>query len=200
MKMNFMEKLFIRSPLRVYVLRKSEAPRLLSTLSLAKGSVCLEVGCGSGAGTLLINKYLDPERVVGVDLDPDMVAKARRYLSHPPGWAKDIRRDNIEIICEDAGHLSFPGGYFDAIFHFAVLDHIPEWASVISEAHRVLKPGGTYAFEEFLLAPGFKGRWGHVSFAARDIIAALEKSEFIIESFETTNRLPRCFVRAKKKG
>lgn len=200
MKMNFMEKLFIRSPLRVYVLRKSEAPRLLSNLSLAKSSVCLEVGCGLGAGTLLINKYLDPERVVGVDLDPDMVAKARRYLSHPPGWAKDIRRDNIEIICEDASHLSFTGGYFDAVFHFAVLDHIPEWESVISEVHRVLKPGGTYAFEEFLLAPGFKGRWGHVSFAAWDITTALEKSGFIIESFETTKRLPRCFGRAKKKG
>jgi ubiquinone/menaquinone biosynthesis C-methylase UbiE len=200
MKMNRLEKLFIRSPLRVFVLRKFEAPRVLTNLNLASGGVCLEVGCGIGAGALLINQYLKPERVIGVDLDPDMVASARRYLSHSPGWAKGIRRDNIEIVCEDASHLSFPTGHFDAAFHFAVLDHIPEWAEVIAETYRVLKPGGAYAFEEFLLSPGFQGRWGHVSFAERDIRAALEKSGFAIESFETARRLPRCFVRAKKKG
>jgi len=200
MKMNRWEKFFIRSWLRVYILRKAEVPKVLTNLGLAKGGVYLEVGCGVGAGTLLINQYLDPECIVGVDLDPDMIASARRYLGHPPGWAKGIRRDNIELLGEDASRLSFPDGYFDAAFHFAVLDHIPEWREVIAETHRVLKPGGIYAFEEFLLSPGFQGRWGHVSFAERDMREALAETGFAIERFETTKRLPRCLVRAKKKG
>lgn len=200
MEMNRLEKLFIRSPLRVYFLRKSEAPCVLSNLGLAAGSVCLEVGCGLGAGTLLINRYLDCQRVIGVDIDHKMITSARRYLSHPPGWASGIRRDNIELVCEDASRMSFPDDYFDAAFQFTVLDHIPDWAGVISEVHRVLKPGGLYSFNEFLLPRSFEGRWGHVVFARREIEVALENSGFTLQSFENTKRLPRIFVRAKKKG
>jgi ubiquinone/menaquinone biosynthesis C-methylase UbiE len=198
--MNRLEKLFIRSPLRVYFLRKSEAVLVLSHLGLPPGSVCLEVGCGVGVGTLLINRYLNCRRVIGVDIDPEMIASARRYLSRPPGWAKGTRRDNIDLICEDASRLSFFDGYFDAAFHFAVLDHIKDWEGVISEVYRVLKPGGVYSFEEFLLSPAGNGRWGHVSIAEREIRRVLEKCGFLIQSFEMTKRLPRCFVRATKKG
>ena len=200
MKMNRLEKLFIHSPLRLYFLRKSEVPLVLSNLDLAADSVCLEVGCGAGAGTLLINRYLDCRRVIGVDIDPEMITRSRRYLNHPPGWARGIRNNNIEFICEDAASLSFPDNSFDGVFHFAVLDHIPEWAEVVSEVSRVLKIGGVYSFEEYLLTPSSNGQWGHVSIAERELKMALENSGFVVQSFQMMKRLPRCFVRAVKKG
>lgn len=196
MRMHRWEKILIRSPLRVYFLRKWEAPSVLSHLGLAAASVCLEIGCGIGAGTLLINRYLDCQRVIGVDIDPEMITRANRYLNQPPGWASGIRRDNIEFICQDAARLSFPDNCFDGVFHFAVLDHIAAWAEVIPEVARVLKVGGIYSFEEFLLSPAGNGRWGHVSIAERELKDALSDSGFAIQSFEMMRRLPRCLVRA----
>ncbi len=146
MKMTRIEKFFIRSALRVYFQRRFEAPRVLSNLNIGEGSVCLEIGCGHGAGALLINQYIDCKHIVGVDIDPDMIEAAKRYISRPPRWAKKVRTDNIEFICQDATKLSFPDGYFDAAFLFAALDHITEWRKVISEVFRVLKMGGIFSF------------------------------------------------------
>ncbi len=78
MKMTGIEKFLVRSALRVYFQRKFEAPRVLSHLNIGEESVCLEIGCGHGAGALLINQYIGCKRLVGVDIDPDMIRAAKR--------------------------------------------------------------------------------------------------------------------------
>lgn len=198
MKMTGIEKFFVRSPLRVYLQRKLEAPRVLSNLNLGNRNVCLEIGCGHGAGALLINQYIDCKRVVGVDIDPDMTKAAKRYISRPPRWAKNIRTDNIEFLCEDATKLSFPDCYFDAAFLFGVLDHIKEWRKVISEVFRVVKAGGIFSFEDFLLGESSRNRYGHISIGEAELKDALASSGFSIQSFEVSKLLPRCLVRAVK--
>ena len=198
MEMSRIEKLFIRSPLRVYLLRKFEAPAVLSNLSLRDGGTCLEIGCGSGAGTLLINQYLNCQRVVGVDIDPDMVEAAKRYISHPPKWARQIRTDNIEFSCQNAANLSFPDGYFDAAFIFGVLDHVKDWSAVITEVFRVLKVSGIFSFEEFLLSTSAQNRLGHVSIKEMELRDVLSSTGFSIESFQMMKYIPRCLVRAVK--
>ena len=142
MKMLGIEKFFIRSALGVYFQRKFEAPRVLSGLNIGEGSVCLEIGCGHGAGALLINHHINCKRVIGVDIDSNMIEAVKKYILRPPRWARNIRADNIEFICQDTAELLFPDGYFDAAFLFAVLDHIEEWRQVVSEVFRVLKMGG----------------------------------------------------------
>jgi len=77
MKLTAVEKLLIRSPLRAYMLQRLEAPRVLSHLDIGERSVCLDIGCGSGMGALLINQYLDCEKVVGIDVDPDYGHRSR---------------------------------------------------------------------------------------------------------------------------
>ena len=139
MKMTGLEKSLVRSALRVYFQRKFEARKVLDNLELCPESVCLEIGCGHGAGALLINQYLDCKLIVGVDIDPDMIQAAAKYISHRPRWARNIRTDNIELVCQDAAELSFPDRCFDAVFLFGVLDHITEWPKVIPESFRVLK-------------------------------------------------------------
>jgi len=198
MKMTGIEKFFVRSALRVYFQRKFEASRVLSNLDLGDGSVCLEIGCGHGAGALLINQYIGCTRIVGADIDPDMIEAAKRYIFRPPRWAKNIRTDNIEFICQDAAELSFPDGCFDAAFLFGVLDHIQDWRQVIAEVFRVLKVGGIFSFEEFLLGRSSNGRYGHVAIGEAELKNALERAGYSIQSFEVMKRLPRCFVRAVK--
>jgi len=198
--MTRIEKLFVRSTLRVYFQRKFEAPRVLYNLNLGQGSICLEIGCGHGAGALLINQYIGCKRIVGVDIDPDMIEAAKRYISRPPRWARNIRTDNIEFICQDAADLSSPDCYFDAAFLFGVLDHIKEWRQVIAEVFRVLRVGGIFSFEDFLLGESSHSRYGHVPIREAELKDALESSGFSIQSFEMTKRLPRCLVRAVRSN
>ncbi len=200
MKMTGFEKVFILSPLRVFLKRKYEAARVLSNLGISEGGVCLEIGSGQGAGALLINQYLKCRRVAGVDIDPDMIEAARKYIAHPPRWARNIRTDNIEFVNSDAVKLPFENAYFDAVVHFAVLDHIAEWRKVISEIYRVLKPGGICSFDDFLLPASPVNRlFGHISIKEAELKEALKNTGFTIRSFER-GRLHICFVRAVKEG
>ena len=210
MKLTAGEKLLIRSPLRAYMLQRLEAPRVLSDLGISERSVCLDIGCGSGIGALLINQYLDCEKVVGIDVDPDMVTAAKECILHPPKWARNTRTDNIEFLCEDATRSAFPDCRFDAFFLFGVLHHMREWRKVISEVHRMLKVGGVFSFsEETLLSdslfrlgkPGLCAAYelfGGTPISEGELKATLEGSGFSIQRFE--KRLSMCFVRATKEG
>lgn len=51
-----------------------------------------------------------------------------------------------ELYDADATDLPFKDGYFDCVYSFGVLHHIPEIETCVSEIHRVLKPGGMFLF------------------------------------------------------
>jgi SAM-dependent methyltransferase len=150
--------------------------------------------------------------VVGIDIDPDMVATAQQYLSHPPKWAQSIRTDNLEFFCEDATRLTFPDCYFDAVFLFGVLHHIEGWEKAISEVYRTLKVGGVFSFVEETLLPDFSSPSGRLGFyvaksyklvgavpiSEGELKTVLEKNGSFIQRFEKL--LSLCFVRATKDG
>ncbi len=196
--MSSLEKLFIRSAPRIFILRKFEADRVLKGLDIPLDSICLEIGCGLGAGALLINHYYDCRQVIGVDIDPDMIESAKKYIYRPPRWAGKIKSHNIDFECQDAAEMSFPDAYFDAVFLFGVLDHIKDWRRVIKEVFRVLKTGGVFSFEEFLLGKSAEKWFGHVSIDKQEMTEALTEAGFEIRSFEMGKLISRCFVRAKK--
>jgi ubiquinone/menaquinone biosynthesis C-methylase UbiE len=198
MEMSFFEKIFIRSWFRVYMLRKYEAPRVLGGLNLPAQATCLEVGCGRGAGTLLIRQYTGCKRIVGLDIDPAMIGAARKYVAKPPRWARDVNTENIEFVCHDATILPFPDESFEAAFVFDTLVHIREWRQVIAEVYRVLKPGSVFSFEDVLASPSGKSRFGHIQIADTELGHVLEESGFTIRSFEKGGRLSMVYVRAVK--
>jgi len=200
MRMTSLEKFLISSPLRIYIQRKFEAPDVLSALNVEQGSTVLEIGCGHGAGTLMVNQYLDCKRVVGIDIDPDMIKAARKYIMNPPRWARGIKTGNIELSYQDARFLAFFDDCFEAVLVFGVFEHIIEWKRVIPEVYRVLKTGGIFSFEEFLLGESGNNRFGHVTFSEGELEDALVSSGFSIRSFEIKKRIPRCLVRAVKNS
>jgi len=107
--------------------------RALYTTALGLLDAChqrvLDVGCGTG---LLSAKLAATGRqVVGVDLSPAMLNRARRR--NQPGL-RFFRADAEELPCAD--------GEFDAVVNLVSFHHYPNPARAAAEFRRVLRPGG----------------------------------------------------------
>lgn len=99
-----------------------------------KSKTVLEVGCGSGLGAKIILKYFSPQKIIATDLDPRLIAIAKRNIQSK--W--------ITVEQADATKLGYKDKTFDAVFDYGVIHHIPtpEWKECLNELYRVLKPGG----------------------------------------------------------
>lgn len=141
MQLNRLEKLMMNNPVRS-ALQRREAHRLLEMGGAMDGGLALEVGCGRGVGTELILDVFGADRVDAFDLDPDMVARARRRLAG--------RGDRVRLWAGDATAIEAEDERYDAVFDFAIIHHVPRWRDALAEIHRVLKPGGRFYCEEVL--------------------------------------------------
>jgi ubiquinone/menaquinone biosynthesis C-methylase UbiE len=103
---------------------------------LGVGEDVLDVGCGAGMDTLIAAQMVGRSgSVTGVDMTPEMVAKARRSTA-------EIGLDTVTIVEGSAEHLPFPDASFDVVISNGVIDLIPDKDAVFSEIVRVLRPGG----------------------------------------------------------
>lgn len=96
------------------------------------GKSVLEVGCGPGIDLMQFARA--GAKVFARDLTPNAVALARANLARE-GLSGDIQEGNAET-------LGFPDDTFDVYYSNGVLHHTLDTERAISEAHRVLKPGG----------------------------------------------------------
>lgn len=114
--------------------------RFLDDLSLPADATCLDVGCGLGNTTALLARSLpDPERVVGVDADPELLASAREAAS----WEGEV-----EFRDADAADLPFADDAFDVVFGRFLLAHVPRPEEVVREYRRVARDGGLVLVQE----------------------------------------------------
>lgn len=134
------EKLAMNNPVRSAIQRHYEARQLLKLGGPLKGGRALEMGCGQGVGAEIILDAFGAERVDAFDLDPDMVARARRRLARFGERARLFPGDAERIEAADAT--------YDAVFDFGIIHHVPGWKKAVAEAFRVLKPGGRFYTEE----------------------------------------------------
>jgi ubiquinone/menaquinone biosynthesis C-methylase UbiE len=141
MKMNRIEKLAMNNPFRAMIQRRYEAPLLEKMGGRVEGMRILEVGCGRGIGTELLFKRFGAKEVHALDVDPDMIAKARRRLSA-------YSAERLKLAVGDVTALNAEDGTYDAVFDFWIIHHVPDWQKAISEIRRVLKPGGRFFFQE----------------------------------------------------
>ena len=100
------------------------------------GERVLDVGCGAGTDTLVAAQMVGPEgRVVGIDMTPEMLAKARAATA-------ELGARNVELLQAEAERLPFPDASFDVVISNGVIDLIPDKDAVFAEIFRVLAPGG----------------------------------------------------------
>jgi phosphatidylethanolamine/phosphatidyl-N-methylethanolamine N-methyltransferase len=93
----------------------------------------LEVGVGTG---LSLPTYKRGLEIVGIDLSPEMLEKARERVA-------ELELTNISGLHEmDAGELAFPDNGFDTVVAMYVMTVVPEPEKVMQELARVCKPGG----------------------------------------------------------
>ncbi len=144
MKLNWAERWVVNNPLRVFQ-QMIEIKWLKGAMPLKPGGTILEVGCGRGAGAKLILKEFQPSRLHILDLDIEMMIKAKIFLSMPP-------KNNVNLFVGDSINLPFKTDTLDAVFGFGFLHHVPDWRRALSEIARVLKASGVYYIEE--LYPG----------------------------------------------
>jgi SAM-dependent methyltransferase len=104
--------------------------------SLGRGERVLDVGSGAGMDSFVAAQMVGPDGyVTGVDMTPEMLAKARAAAS-------EMRADNVEFLAGEAEALPFEDETFDVAISNGVIDLIPDKDAVYGEIFRVLVPGG----------------------------------------------------------
>lgn len=93
----------------------------------------LEVGVGTGLSLAEYGRHLE---IVGIDLSPEMLDKARERVANE-------RLSHVTGLHEmDASDLSFPDASFDTVVAMYVMTVVPDPEKVMRELARVTKPGG----------------------------------------------------------
>ena len=112
---------------------------------LRTGERVVDVGCGAGIDSLIAAKKVGPEgRVIGVDMTPAMLEKARQAAG-ATGLA------NVEFREGYAEALPVADGWADAVISNGVLNLMPDKSAALEEMSRVLKPGGRLQIGDILV-------------------------------------------------
>lgn len=95
----------------------------------------LDCACGRGFYLNML-RYVSRCKLVGLELDWDVIQKARRNVGHLP----DVLLTNANIYA-----LPYPDKAFDAVILSEILEHVDRDVDGLREVYRVLKPGGVVA-------------------------------------------------------
>ena len=146
--------------------------------SSVEGKDVLDFGCGDGQLSFFLAKEKRPRRIVGVDINPPAIERAKTSLSSS-AIPEGVR---IDFMVGSTDRLPVPDQSIDTLLAFDCLEHIMSPGAIMREWYRVLRPGGRCLIEWF----PYKGPWGphmealipvpwaHVVFGERAMFRAAE--------------------------
>jgi len=142
--------------------------------SLKKGETVLDLGSGAGFDCFLASREVGPEgRVIGVDMTPEMVEKAREN-------ARRGGYGNVEFRFGEIENLPVADGTVDVILSNCVINLSPNKGRVFQEAFRVLKPGGRLMISDLVVVKPLSQRLRRsVSAYVGCVAGAIRKEEYL---------------------
>ena len=112
---------------------------------LRPGERVVDLGSGAGMDSLIAAKKVGPDgRVIGVDMTPAMLEKARRA-------AQQARLSNVQFREGYAEALPVDDGWADVVISNGVLNLMPDKAAALRETARVLRPTGRLQIGDILV-------------------------------------------------
>lgn len=119
------------------------ARRLVELAALPPGAQVLDIATGTGWAALAAAQHVGPTgRVLGVDLAPELLERARRKVAAAGLTHVEFREGDAERL--DLGDQSF-----DVVLCASALFFVPDMLAALREWHRVLRPGGQAGFSGF---------------------------------------------------
>ncbi len=116
---------------------------------LKPGQVVLDLGSGAGFDVFIAAAKVGPTgRVIGVDMTPEMLVKARKSI---PAFTRKTGLNNVEFRLGEIEHLPVADNSIDVVISNCVINLSPEKAQVWREIARVLKPGGIACVSDLAL-------------------------------------------------
>ena len=120
-----------------------EIPLMLRLLRPPRGGSVLEIGCGRGIALPVLATLLAPSSLVGLDIDPVLIASANEQVL--------TTRISARVMRGDARALPLDSGSFDLVVDFGTCYHVGGGVdgarAAIREVARVLRPGGLFIHE-----------------------------------------------------
>lgn len=150
----------------------------------------LDLGSGAGLDALLCAKRYPASKVIGVDASPNMVKTARSA-------AAEMNLSNVEFRVGDIRRVPLRDQSVDIAISNCVISMFEDKSKVLSEAFRVLRPGGLLMISDTLLENAEAQAFSHAPHDWEKCIVALSPQEY--EGLILSSGFDRVEFRDKKK-